>query len=191
VSGNTAQALEMYAAPTPSILDEAREYLHSIHNGDNRASLYQRIRDLVAIAKCIHDCDDADEGSCQNRSEVLEAVLEMSEKIQTMILREDDSGIFTTLRLSSIMSYKSYMISRSVDAKTQTVPSIGYLHPCTPFRRSPEGPQRVLEGLSLWGPGEWAKDPQEGPFVGEGTMPMYHIGLPTIGIVGTLEVALS
>jgi len=88
----------MSAAPARSILDEAREYLYSIHNCDNTVSLYQRIRDLVAIAKCIHDCNDADEGSCKTRSEVLEAVLEMSEKIQNMILREDDSGIFTTLR---------------------------------------------------------------------------------------------
>ena len=98
----------MYAAPARSILDEAREYLYSINNGDNTASLYQRIRDLVAIAKCIHDCNDADEGSCNNRSEVLEAVLEMSEKIQNMILREDDSGMHTALRchLSCRTSHK-------------------------------------------------------------------------------------
>jgi len=97
LSGKTAQVLEMYPAPVRSILDEAREYLYSIHNGDTTASLYQRIRDLVAIAKCIHNCNDADEGSCKSRSEVLETVLEMSEKIQNMILREDDSGIFTNV----------------------------------------------------------------------------------------------
>jgi|AntRauMFilla1563_2_1112583.scaffolds.fasta_scaffold148677_2 hypothetical protein len=87
----------MEHTPVNSIIDEARAYLNSIHHGENTASPYQRIRDLVVMAKSIIECNAVKEGSCNESSQVLDDVLKMSESMQNAILQESASGTLKAL----------------------------------------------------------------------------------------------
>jgi len=63
-------------------IDEAQLYMENIHVGKNVSSPYQRIREVVALARSIVANRDVNGHVCDLGKEVLEGLLKLSETIQ-------------------------------------------------------------------------------------------------------------
>ena len=81
-SGGLTRSLEMMSAKERISIDEAQLYMENIHIGKNVSPPYQRLRELVALARSIVANRDVHGQECDLGKEVLEGLLKLSETIQ-------------------------------------------------------------------------------------------------------------
>jgi len=72
----------MMSAKERISIDEAQLYMENIHIGKNVSPPYQRLRELVALARSIVANRDVHGQECDLGKEVLEGLLKLSETIQ-------------------------------------------------------------------------------------------------------------